>query len=334
MSIAFHILGDPGRDNALLLRIDSGHAVSKILFDCGDCLGGLESKEIQSIDHLMFSHLHMDHVAGFDSYFRCNHDRVNRENHVWGPVGSADIMQHRFQGFLWNLCKEMQGTWFVHEFDGNRVVTRRFELAEGFATAHPAGEREVNSLLLESDDFEVRAYVMEHRGPSLAYHVIEKARENFDMDSLKQLGLTAGPWLRELKSGRLQELDAGGRLYKAEELKAALVKSKPGQQAAYLTDFLLDEEVIDFLSEKLQGLDVMVCEAQYRGSDLELARKHHHMTSELCGSLARRSGAGDLLLIHLSDRYSKEEWREMLEEVRQSFPKARFPEHWELGAVE
>jgi ribonuclease Z len=64
MSISFEILGAPGRDNALFVRIDSGQSIERLLFDCGDgCLNSVPFSEIQAIDHLLFSHLHMDQLA-------------------------------------------------------------------------------------------------------------------------------------------------------------------------------------------------------------------------------------------------------------------------------
>ena len=64
MAISFEILGTPGRDNALFVRIDSGQSVDRLLFDCGDCcLNSVSYAEIHAIDHLFFSHLHMDHVG-------------------------------------------------------------------------------------------------------------------------------------------------------------------------------------------------------------------------------------------------------------------------------
>jgi hypothetical protein len=36
------------------------------------------------------------------------------------------------------------------------------------------------------------------------------------------------------------------------------------------------------------------------------------------------------VLIHLSDRYTGEEWRGMLAEPRAIFPQTRFPDHWTI----
>ncbi|MEK6237422.1 MAG: hypothetical protein N2C14_22145 [Planctomycetales bacterium] len=76
MSVAFEILGKPGRDNAALFRVNTGQSLSRLLFDCGEgCLSSLSVGEIQAIDDLFFSHFHMDHVCGFDSFSRHNFGR-------------------------------------------------------------------------------------------------------------------------------------------------------------------------------------------------------------------------------------------------------------------
>jgi ribonuclease Z len=68
MALQYTVLGDPGRDNAVLIRLDSGQKVSRLLFDCGEgCLSSLPIADVQAIDHVLFSHFHMDHVSGFDS---------------------------------------------------------------------------------------------------------------------------------------------------------------------------------------------------------------------------------------------------------------------------
>ena len=79
MSISFEILGSPGSDNALLVRVDSGQSLSRLLFDCGDgCLQSVPYAELLAIDHLFLSHLHMDHIAGFDYLFRALFNRQSK----------------------------------------------------------------------------------------------------------------------------------------------------------------------------------------------------------------------------------------------------------------
>src|SRR5207248_527409 len=140
---SLQVLGEPGRDNALWVRIDAGQSLSRLLFDCGEgCLSGLPLAEVQQVDHLLFSHLHMDHVAGFDSFFRLTHDRTAKPNHLWGPAGTAAVLHHRLRGFLWNLVEGRTATWLAHDLLPGRVASRRFELAEAFAVAHDEGTRD------------------------------------------------------------------------------------------------------------------------------------------------------------------------------------------------
>ena len=116
------------------------------------------------------------------------------------------------------------------------------------------------------------------------------------------------------------------------ELQKALIVETPGESLAYLTDFLLDEPAIERLSCALHGCETIICEGQYRHSDLELARKNFHMTTVLSAALAKRAGVRELVLFHLSDRYQPEDWVEMLREARQIFPNTRYPAQWGLEA--
>jgi ribonuclease Z len=335
MTLSLQVLGDAGRDNALLVTIDTGQAVSRLLFDCGEgCLSGLPFGEVQSIDHLLFSHLHMDHVAGFDAFFRCVYGRTDRPNHLWGPPGTADVLHHRFRGFLWNLVAGQKAAWHVHDLHPGRIKARRFELAEAFAHAHEAGERPWDHTVLEGPGYTLEALLMDHGTTSAAYVVRESPRVNVDPARLAALGLRPGPWLQRVRgprAGQEETVVVGGGARRLKELQDALVTVTPGDSAAYLTDFLLDDAAAGRLADVLRGVGTVVCESQYRHADVELARRNYHMTATQAASLAARAGVGRLVLFHLSDRYRPEEWRAMLAEARAIFPATSFPDHWAVG---
>lgn len=334
MTMTYQVLGAPGRDNALLVMVDSGHAVSRLLFDCGDgCLSMLPFADIQAIDQLFFSHLHMDHIGGFDMFFRCTFDRDSKPNRIWGPPETARILQHRFQEFLWNLHDPMSATWRVSDATPQEIRTTRFELSDAFAVAYDDGAEPYERTIYEGPGFVVDAITMDHRTPTLAYLVRETARHNIDLSRLAAMGLHPGPWLKELKeapSGAASVI-IDGVAYSTVELRSKLIVETPGDSIAYLTDFLLDETAMERLSDFLCGCRVVVCEGQYRHADIELARKNFHMTTVLSATLAKRIDAEDLVLFHLSDRYVASEWLEMLHEARQVFPKAHFPPHWHFA---
>lgn len=331
MSISFRILGGAGRDNALWVQVDSGQAVERLLFDCGEgCLAELPFGDVKETDHLFFSHFHMDHVSGFDSFFRANFNRETKVSRVWGPPQTAGIMQHRFRGFVWNLHETMAGTWCVSEIHPAHVCTSRFELQEAFATAHDEGTRKFQREVCEGAGYTVEALTMDHRTPSIAYVVREKARRNIEPSRMAALGLNPGPWLKQLKDApdAAGVVSVNGTERSVEELRSALLVETPGDSIAYLTDFLLDDAAMERLAVALRGCRTIVCEGQYRHADLELARKNYHLTTVLAATLARQVQPEELVIFHVSDRYERGDWAEMLREAREVFPKARYPERW------
>jgi ribonuclease Z len=331
MSITFRILGTAGRDNALLVQVDSGQSVERLLFDCGDgCLSELSFADIQAIDHLFFSHLHMDHVGGFDSFFRCTFNRDTKPNRIWGPPGTARILQHRFQGFLWNLHEQMAATWLVSDIHSRQIRTARFELREAFAVSHDEGAQPYERTILEGAGFIVEVVTMDHRTPTLAYVVRETTRRNIDTSRLASLGLRPGPWLKQLKESSSSSAGVviDGVTHSVDELRKGLIVETPGDSIAYLTDFLLDEPAIERLTDALRGCQAIICEGQYRHADVELARKNFHMTTVLSATLAQRAQVEELVLFHLSDRYERADWVEMLREARQVFPNTHYPSQW------
>ncbi|MBY0231396.1 MAG: MBL fold metallo-hydrolase [Gemmataceae bacterium] len=318
MPLIIDVLGAAGGDSAALVRVDSGQAVHRLLFDCGEgCLSALDFGEVLQIDRVSFSHFHMDHVAGFDSLFRATFGR-ERPMTATGPEGSARILHHRFRGFLWNLHHGDPSSWIVEDVKADRVESRRFLAAEAFEVAHPLPDRHFAGVVHREADYLVEAHVMDHRAPSLAYVVRTPAKRNIDPAKLGDL--KPGPWLKEIKEGRGDPAMA-----------ARLVTETPGESVAYLTDFLMDESAMARLEPALRGCKTVVCESQYRAADLGFAVKNYHMTCVQAAELARRADVAELVLFHLSSRYTASEWREMLAEARAVFPRTRFPAHWGMG---
>ena len=332
MALQYTVLGDPGRDNAVLVRIDSGQKVSRLLFDCGEgCLSALPIADVQAIDHVLFSHFHMDHVSGFDGFFRLTYDRTAKPNNVWGPPGSGQIMQHRFQGFLWNLHHDATSFWDVHDIYPDRVEVTRYLANQAFAERHPQPARPLDITIIDTPEYSVQAFQMDHLAPSMAYLVREKQRLNVDTSKLAALGLRPGAWLQAIKTpqaGEAATIEIEGKPYALADLRSELLTETPGHSLAYLTDFILNEQAQERLASGLQGCTTIICESQYRHADHELAARNYHMTAAQVAEMARRANAQQLLLFHLSDRYTKEEWLDLLEEARAIFPNTAFPEGW------
>lgn len=227
----------------------------------------------------------------------------------------------------------MLGTWRLHNILTDRTETTRIENSERFSIAHDEGSAIRTVEILKTPDYSVEAMLLNHRGPSVAYLVREASRTNLDTSRLAGLGLKPGAWVRKLKEATDEQevLTVDGQDYRVGELRKQLLVETPGDSIAYVTDFLLDKETHEILAQWLTGCGTLICESQYRHSDLELAEKNFHATTSLVASLARDAQVKQLMLFHLSDRYTADVWKEMLAEVRAIFPAAEFPPGWKVG---
>lgn len=332
MPLFFQVLGRPGRDNALFVKLDTGQSQTRFLFDCGDgCPHQLPAAELREVDHLCFSHLHMDHVAGFDLFFRTNFERTTRENRIWVPPGSAAIVGHRLQGFLWNLVGDHPGEWLVSECAPDAVRTVAYRAREGFAIAHLLPDRPRHDrVVVDGGAFTLEAMLLDHGTPSVGYIVREAPRVNVDTDRLAALGLSPGPWLKRLRGHRVgpeETVAVGGARRPLADLQRDLLVASPGDSIAYLTDFRVEASASE-LAEALHGVDTVVCESQYRSADVHLARAAMHSTAVEVADLARRAGVGRLILFHVSDRYDAEARRDMLGEAQAVFANTVMAEGW------
>lgn len=323
------VLGRPAEDNALLVTADSGQGQTRLLLDCGAAtLQNVPFADVQAIDHLLFTHLHMDHVGGFDDFFRANYERSNRENHIWGPPGTARILSHRFRGYWWNFAPDLTGTWFVHDVHPAEIQSYRFGAHEAFEVQHSAGTRAHDGVILQTPEVSVQAVPLQHHGVSLGFILREPEKVTVRREALAELGLKGGPWLNQLKSGVSGELAVGEQRLDADELRAKLLQRESGESVALFTDFLLNETELTRLAPVLSGVQTLYAEAQYAPQDAALAEKNHHTTVEQVATLARDAGVEKLVLLHLSRRYRPEQWSELLAAARQIFPQATLPAHW------
>ena len=334
MPLSYQVLGRPGTDNALFVKVDTGQSQTRLLFDCGDgCPHQLSSTDLREVDHLCFSHLHMDHVSGFDLFFRVNFDRTAKDNHIWVPHGSGEVIQHRLRGFMWNLVDEkQQGEWFVHEIAPDVIRTVSYLAKEAFRTPHPQPEwPRRDRVILDGDGFTLEAVLLDHGTPSVGYIVREATRVNVDTDKLFAKGFKPGPWVKRLRGPLAapgETVAINGVDHPLGALQAELLTHTPGDSIAYLTDFRMTPATAELLAESLHGVNAVVCECQYRASDVDLAERVMHSTAEEVAAMAAKAGIGKLILFHFSDRYDADARREMVAESQAIFASATLPEGW------
>jgi ribonuclease Z len=304
--------GDPG------LYVDFRDERRALLFDLGD-IGALPPRKLMRLSHVFVTHTHMDHFAGFDQLLRVVLGRKSALVLHGGPHFTAQV-EHKLRAYTWNVVHryEVELTIDVLEFgvDGHGQHAR-FSSRTGFAREIRPAFEAGDDVLHEETTFRVRGRFVDHDVPCLAYAIEEKARVKVAKDRLAALGLTTGPWLRELKHAiltgapgdtpiRLQWRDRVGEhetVKPVSELRQLVVDIVPGQRIGYVTDLRYTEPNVETLAQLLAGVDLLFIESVFLDEDREQAARKNHLTARQAGAIARRVGARTIVPFHFSPRY-------------------------------
>ncbi len=330
MSIKFQVLGKPGFDNAVIAWINSGNELTRVLLDCGEnVIRKLKQGDVQEIGIILFSHLHIDHIAGFDYLFRrifMNDDPIK----VFGPEETSKIIHHRLNGFRWNLINDLNGKWEVYDIFEDQLHKSTFSPRESFKKKK-AKLIEFNGTILQNENFKIETAVLNHKIPTIGYSIIENSSIKIDKEKLEQMNLPQGAWLENLKDENFddEKINIENEIYDVKDLRKELLVEKPGEKITYLTDFIFDETSHERAVKLAQNSDVLICESQYAVEDSEFAQKNYHMVSVQTAQIAKDANVKKLILFHVSERYrEKKTYFTILNEAREVFPETYFPEHW------
>lgn len=305
--------GDPG------LYLDLKFERRALLFDIGD-ISSLSTRKLLRVSDVFVSHTHMDHFAGFDHLLRVC---LGRDTGVtlYGPPSFIEQVGHKLAAYTWNLVENYETDFIVevHELhEGGRVDRARFRSKNRFA-CEPLQVRDApDYVLLEDQQFKVRAAILDHHGiPSLAFRFEEETHINVWKNRLAELGLPTGPWLTELKQ-RVREhapdrtpirvywrTREGSReeVFDLGVLKERVLEFVPGERLAYVTDVAGHEENTAKLVEFLSDTDVLYIEAVFLEEDREHAARKAHLTARHAGAIARAARVKSAIPFHFSPRY-------------------------------
>lgn len=311
--------GDPG------VFIEIAHERETVLLDMGD-LTALSARDLLRIGAIGVSHMHIDHLIGFDRLLRVN---VGREAvvRVIGPEAVAQRIGHKLQAYSWDLVARYK-TELVFEV-GELVAPERkrcwrFRLSRGFE-AEFAGEQPVDhGIVIETPRWRMAAAILEHHGPCLGFAVEEPRRVNVWPNRLAERGLEAGPWLNALKQAvRGDAPDTaevalpGGASAPLSSLRD-LLSVAPGMKIGYVTDVRDTPANREVIARLCRGADTLFIEAAFAAGDAGLASERAHLTTRAAGEIARSARARRVEPFHFSPRYEARE-DEHLAEVRAAF---------------
>jgi ribonuclease Z len=126
------------------------------------------------------------------------------------------------------------------------------------------------------------------------------------------LGVPDGPVRKELAEGKRVTL-ADGRTIDPEDV----LGPPEGRKKLVIVG---DAETTEGLGEQVRDADVLVIEATFLERDAAIAREYGHLTAAEAAALAAMNNVKQLVLTHISGRYTDEE---ILAEARKTFPNSR-----------
>ncbi|HCU54770.1 MAG TPA: ribonuclease Z [Gammaproteobacteria bacterium] len=312
-----HPVNDPLGDPAVY--VDFLFERRALLFDLGD-LAALPARKLLRISHVFVSHTHMDHFAGFDRLLRLSLGR-ERTLTLYGPPGFVDQVEHRLASYTWNLVHNYPADFMIIAAewrDDDTLHRAQFRCRERFQREPLPMQTVENGVLLDEEEFRVRAARLDHDIPCLAFALEEKLHLNVWKNRLVELGLPTGPWLQELKrqvrSGAPDDTSIAIRWYDQHgqhlrelplgQLKHEVLRTVPGQKIAYVVDTVFHPENARHIMELIHGAYTLFIETVFLEQDAERAASRYHLTAQQAGWLARQSGVQHLVPMHFSPRYS------------------------------
>ena len=334
MTSTFHptLVNDPLGDPGLLVQFL--HDRRALLFDLGD-LSAVPNAVLLKVSHVFVSHTHIDHFIGFDQLLRIAFGR-GKTISLYGPANFIANVEGKLAGFTWNLVDKYHESIIIEAVEvwEDHLRRARFRAIDKFKISEEAREPFVDNILLDEPSFTIRAAILEHRVPCLAFALKEKFHVNIRKDVLSASNFSHGAWLNGLKQAiyakegddvilQVPVLGAGENKFKEYtlgELKKELVIVSSGQKIAYVVDTVYTEKNKKKIVNLVQDADVFFCESPFLAEEDERARDRCHLTSRQAGLLAHEAQVKELRVFHFSPKHTFRKER-LYREAEEAFRK-------------
>jgi len=194
--------------------------------------------------------------------------------------------------------------------------------AFGAVTEFEIKVKEVSGKFFENEDFYLEAESMVHVQPCNAYSFVLKGRKRIDKSKLKKYRIKPGKHLQKLKQGK--GISHLGKKYRAKDLTF----TEKGKKVSFVLDTVMNNKIVSFVKNS----DVLICESTFDSSLKDKAKEYKHLTSKQAGEIAKKSKAKELYLVHISQRYSKDN-KKILNEAKKIFKKTHIPKDLDVVGV-
>jgi ribonuclease Z len=289
MSLSIRFLGTSAsrptteRNVTALTMIREGET---LLFDCGE---GTQRQMMRygtsfALADIFFTHMHADHMLGVIGLFRTLSLQGRTEPmRLWGPRGSAALLKQAIA-----LGSDKQSFPLeINEVTPETPITRK--------------------------GYSIVPYTVDHKDKlALGYALIEDIRlGRFNPDKARALGIPEGPAWGRIHKGQSVTLD-DGRVIEPSELVGP---TRAGRKVVFTGDSRPATSTIQIA----EGADLLIHEATFADDEEPRARETGHATAREAAQVAAKAGVKQLVLTHLSARYSINA-SELLQQAKEVFP--------------
>ncbi|HIP62903.1 MAG TPA: ribonuclease Z [Archaeoglobus profundus] len=256
----------------------------RILFDCGE--GTQRQMMIArtgfNLKGIFITHLHTDHFIGLFGLLETLALNERKEKlPIYVPSPNVKFLDTLFKLFgYYNLSFPVE---IVGLEDGNEI---------------------------NFGNYKIVAFKTEHDVPSLGYALIEKDRPGkFNRAKAEELGIPPGPLYAKLVRG--ESIEINGRIITPDMVVGP---PRPGRKIVYTGDTRPCDKIVEIAKDA----DVLIHDASFTSDLQEWAEKTKHSTAKEAAEIAKKAGVRQLILTHISARYSKDV-TPLLEEAKQIF---------------
>lgn len=243
-----------------------------MLFDCGE---GTQRQLIEAkispmkITKIFISHFHGDHILGLGGLIQSLGFRGREKDlDIYGPKGLHKIINAISSFGYFQINYNLN----IHEIQDGTII--------------------------ETEDYVVECAKVEHNIPSYAYSIREKKKPLFLREKAEELGIPPGPLYGKLHNG--EEVEFEGRIIKPEQV---LGEAKKGKKISYSGDTKPCEAMIRLARDS----DILIHESTYEAEDHQRAVDNAHSTSVEAAEIAKEAEVKELVLTHISTRYTSDE---------------------------
>ncbi len=262
-----------------------------MLFECGE---GTQRQMMRygvsfALSEIFFTHFHADHFLGVIGLIRTLGLQGRPEPlFLYGPKGAKKVLGEAMKLGVERVPFPVE----IEEVKAGTVI----------------GDRGMG----KRDGYEIRAFGTEHGGGSIGYALKEHERRGrFDVEKAKAAGIPEGPLWGKLSKGEPIEL-ADGRKLTADGFVGP---KRAGRLVVFTGDTRPSASVVD----AAQGADLLIHEATFGEEERERAKETGHSTAKEAAQVALAAKAKQLVLCHVSARYSMSA-DELVKEAKQVFP--------------